>query len=418
MDSARIAQKLREQIVRFSGELSSGFPKVVGRFIAEMVYGVQARQSVRLTEVSRALGERIPIKKTVERLSRQLGNPKLWAGLTNGLLRLAAERIRESTLLIVDLSDVHKKYARKMEHLAKVWDGSEKVKGWGYWTLNILAAEVGSAQVLPLYGRLYSHRAPEFESENIELREAIGQVSSATRKRGIWVMDRGGDRNYLYDYLLPRGLKFIIRLRGDRTVVTDVEESTSAAASGCPMLFDEYIAREEHRDEKPLRLEVGYRRVRLPGRRQDLTLVVVKGFGREPMMLLTNLAVKRSRKTVWHVVAAYLTRWRIEETIRFIKQSYRLEDIRVLRYVRLQNMMAIVMAVVYFTAVYLGIKLKLRVLARHVVRAARRVFGVPDFRLYAIADGIKHLLFNRSRGLTLSTGPPELRSPQLRLFSP
>ncbi len=48
--------------------------------------------------------------------------------------------------------------------------------------------------------------------------------------------------------------------------------------------------------------------------------------------------------------------------------------------------------------VFLGNKLKLMVLAKHLVRAARRVFGVPDFRLYALADGIKQVLFNRSRG--------------------
>jgi hypothetical protein len=205
---------LRERRVRFSGELSTGFPKVVGRFITEMVYGVQARQSVRLTEVSRALDESIPIKRTVERQSRQLGNPKLGAGLTSRLLRLAADRIRETTLLILDISDVHKKYAKKLEHLGQVWDGSAKAKGWGYWMLNILGAEVGSAQVLPLYGRMYSHRAPEFESENIDLREAIGQVSEVVGRRGIRVIDRGGDRRYLYDYLLAKRLKFIIRLKG------------------------------------------------------------------------------------------------------------------------------------------------------------------------------------------------------------
>ena len=93
-----------------------------------MLYGVQARQSVRLTEVSRALDEPISIKKTVEQLSRQLANPSLWATLTNRLLELAADRIRETTLLILDLSDVHKKYAQKMEHLATVWDGSDQTK--------------------------------------------------------------------------------------------------------------------------------------------------------------------------------------------------------------------------------------------------------------------------------------------------
>jgi hypothetical protein len=410
MDSARIASNLREKILHFSGELSHGLPKVVARFIGEMIYGVQARQSVRLTEISRALAEPIAIKKTVERLSRQLRIAWLGGWLTGRLLQMAAERVRETTLLIMDLSDVHKKYARKMEHLVTVWDGSEKRKDRGYWTLNVIAAETGSAQIVPLYSRLYSHRAPEFQSENGELREAIRQVSEKTQKRGIWVMDRGGDRGYLYDYLRAVGLRFIIRLRGDRGLETDREESALEAAERCPMMFNEYIVRDKMGEEKPQCLEVGSRNVRLPGHRDALTLIVVKGLGHEPMMLLTNLALRKTRKSIWHVVAAYLTRWRIEETLRYVKQSYQLEDVRVLRYVRLQNMMVIILAVMYFTAVYLGIKLKLRVLAGHIVKAARRVFGIPDFRLYAIADGIKHLLFNRSRGLGLA---PRALSPPL-----
>ena len=190
-------------------------------------------------------------------------------------------------------------------------------------------------------------------------------------------------------------------------MITDRKESVLEAAESCPMLFHEYIAREDEKEEKPVRLQVGYRRVRLPDHQEDLMLVVVKGFGHEPMILLTKLRIRRSRKSIWHIVEAYLTRWRIEETTRFMKQSYQLEDIRVLKYVRLQNMMAILMAVLYFTAAYLGIKMKLRLLSKHLVRAARRVFGVPDFRLYALADGITQVRFNRSRGpRTLPRIPP------------
>lgn len=99
-------------------------------------------------------------------------------------------------------------------------------------------------------------------------------------------------------------------------------------------------------------------------------------------MILTNLAVRRSRKSVWHVVQSYITRWRIEDVIRFVKQSYRLEDMRCLTYHRLQALMALVTAAAYFAAVYLGLRMKLRVLAGHVLRASKRVFGIPDFRLY------------------------------------
>jgi hypothetical protein len=80
-------------------------------------------------------------------------------------------------------------------------------------------------------------------------------------------------------------------------------------------------------------------------------------------------------------------------TIRFIKQSYQLEDIR------LQNVMALVMAAAYFTMAYLNLKTKLMGLTGHVIQAARRLFGVLDFRYSTLADRIKTHLFGQKRGL-------------------
>lgn len=69
----------------------------------------------------------------------------------------------------------------------------------------------------------------------------------------------------------------------------------------------------------------------------------------------------------------------MEETIRFIKQSYNLEDLRVLDYDRLKNMVVLVLAAAFFAAVRLGEDLKLAVLSHHVTRLAKRFFCVPDF---------------------------------------
>jgi hypothetical protein len=416
---ARTAQKLREQMVRFSGELSAGLPKVVRRFVAEMIFGIQARGSVRLTEVGWALGERISPKKTEERLCRQLGRRRLEREIQRRLVAHAAARIEDDTLLVLDLSDVTKKYAEKMEHLARVRDGSEKELGWGYWTLNIVGTTTSGTKIVPLFGRLFSQTVPGHRSENVEIREAIGEVSKGVRKRGIWVMDRGGDRGYLSNYLLANELRFLIRVRGDRGLRTaqGIEPAVDLAR-GCPMLFDETVAREEAGHERLVHLECGMRKVRLPDRREELTLVVVKGFGEEPLMILTNLPVRRSRKSVWHVVQSYLTRWRIEDVIRFVKQSYRLEDIRCLTYHRLQALMALVTAAAYFAAVYLGLRMKLRLLAGHVLRASKRLFGIPDFRLYALADGIRQFLYSQTQGLTKLL---ELQNPtplQPTLFDP
>ena len=86
-----------------------------------------------------------------------------------------------------------------------------------------------------------------------------------------------------------------------------------------------------------------------------------------------------------------------QETIRFIKQTYDLENIRVLKYARLQNMMALLLAVFYFVAVILDQSQKLTVMAGHILKSAKRVFGIPDFKHYALGDGLSNI-FSRFPG--------------------
>ena len=93
-----------------------------------------------------------------------------------------------------------------------------------------------------------------------------------------------------------------------------------------------------------------------------------------------------------------MTRWRIEETIRFIEHSYDLENIWVLIYERLRNMMGLVLAAVYFASVYLDTQPKLEIMATHALKAAKRIFGIPDFRYYALADGIGRILNRLDKG--------------------
>ena len=111
--------------------------------------------------------------------------------------------------------------------------------------------------------------------------------------------------------------------------------------------------------------------------------------------LLTTLELRKNRSVLWWVLEAYLTRWRIEETLRFAKQSYDLEDVRVLGYQSLKNMMAMALLAMYFSMVYLGQQTKLAILCHHALKAAKRLFGIPDFRYYAIADGICAILSGR-----------------------
>ena len=332
---------------------------------------------------------------------------------------MAASRVHDRTLLILDLSDISKKYARKMEYLAHVHDGSEGEVGTGYWLLQVIGAETGTHTVLPLFNSTLLPEEPG--SSKREHRDPHGDRDDQpgdSRPRGLGhgPRRRPGQAAFSPD---PLEKRFLIRLRQDRHLVyqgrpLDVLE----IARSCPMLYLESIIKEDGEKPRCLRFEFGIRPVTLPGRSEPLSLVVVRGFGEEPIMLLTNVPLKKTRRSLWWAVESYLTRWTIEETFRFIKQSYQLEDIRLLTYVRLQNMMALVLAAAYFTMAYLNLRTKLRVLTGHVLRAAQRVFGIPEFRFYALADGIKAYLFAQKRGVygCFSSRDPETGQPWL--FSP
>lgn len=406
MHPARLAAKIQGQIERFSGKLSRGLTKPSSRMVREVLVGVQARGSVRLAEIGRALGETVSLKKVIERLGRHLNRRDVREQVQANLLDLAAKRVREETLLVVDLTDVSKPYARKMEHLARVRDGSTGELTKGYWCCQVVGVERDEADVIPLYQALYSQKAPDFVSENEEVGRAVEQVREATGGRGILVIDRAGDRIKLLRRFLDAGAEFVIRMRGDRNVeVRRKTHRVREVAARCRMKYRHTVVRETDGKEKVYRLQFGARRVRLPGQAQPLTLVVVRGFGQKPLMILSTLP-KGSRKRLWQIVESYLTRWRVEDTIRFIKQSYDLEDIRLLTYERLRTMAVLVMAVAFFTCVHLGSRPKLRILTLHVYKAAKRIFGIADFRFYAIADGIRDVLYGRSGGVKAPPPPP------------
>ncbi len=58
-----------------------------------------------------------------------------------------------------------------------------------------------------------------------------------------------------------------------------------------------------------------------------------------------------------------------------------------------------VKAVFYFSCVYLGKSIKLKILVQHIEQAAKRIYGIPEFRFYALADGIKQVLYGRHSGI-------------------
>jgi hypothetical protein len=402
-ENARTVAVIKGQLSKFSGIIAKGLSKPKQRLIREMMYGIQASKDIKLSSITRALNEPIPLIKTEDRLSRNLDDQDFTDAINTQIGRLGSAKVLDDMVIAIDPGDIRKKYASKMEYLCKVHDGSENELGEGYWLCKAVAADVEHKKVIPLYLEAYSQEAEDFKSENDQLFKVIDGVGAHIGKRGIYAIDRGGDRGKLYDKFLEQGneKRFVIRLAKNRDLVhKGVKKNCSLLASALPCPHKAVIIKYEEGKEQTITISYNALPVKLPGKDYPLFLVVTKGFGKEPMMLLTSCPVNiKIKETIWRIVEIYLTRWKCDESFRYIKQSYNLEDIRVRHYTSIRNMVALILAVAYFAAVYLGDNVKLKVVIQRVYLVSKRFFGVPTFFNYAIADGLYNLLFPDKTGI-------------------
>jgi hypothetical protein len=164
---SKIAGKIKSQITYFAHKISHGLSKPLRKFIVQMLYGIQASKDVKLSNIAGRLNEEIALIKTESRLSRNMGKGDLTERINWKIIREGGHRIKEDTVIAVDISDIDKPYAKKMQYLAQVRDGSAgEAKSEGYWILEVLGADVEGDELIPRYGELCSQEAEDFKSEN------------------------------------------------------------------------------------------------------------------------------------------------------------------------------------------------------------------------------------------------------------
>ena len=396
MVDSRIASKAKAQLASFMGRVFTHFPKPSRRFVEECIYGIQASGDTKLSSIVRAIDDDIKPICTEKRLSRNLDDGTLGPRVSGAILREGAKTVRSDTLLLVDPTEVRKEYAYKMEFVTRVRDASRSSKEGrdvlvnGYHGCMVAACRTGGRKTVPLALSLWSSRTPGFKGENDEVLKIIKEVFDATGGKGIVVYDRGGDRPAFYAYFMENERDFIVRLNARSVLSWGAMHEVRDLARQCTMRHSHHVTFDSHGKECNIPVTFGAMPVRLPMHpRKELHMVVVKGFGQDPVMLLTSLGVDGSFKSQWRVVEGYISRWRIEETIRFVKQSYGFENIRVMTYSRIRNMASMVLASAYFATAWIGRSIKREVLAEHLAHLGKRLGEVPEFAAYAIADGIK-----------------------------
>jgi hypothetical protein len=401
--------RFKAQCNKFSGIISNGLPKTVRRLVKEMVYGIQASKDVKLSNIGRALQEDIALIKTEDRLSRNLSDEDMTGHINSQILRLADDKITDDMVIAIDPGDIMKPYAKSMEKLCGIWDGSEGEGAQGYHLCQVTAANLEHNKIVPLYCEAYSSQEQDYVSSTKKITTIISTVIERTGTHGTWTIDRQGDCNDIIDHFVDNQLDFVLRIKLNRWLITHNKNGGKVPVQAeniekhMSLNHRASITKIDDGKETVINLHFGITKVALQDKPDKwYYAVVIKGFGLHPMILLTNKKINtKDAKAVYKVVEIYLTRWKCDECYRYIKQSYNLEDVRVRSYTAIRNVVVLVHAIAYFTSIYIGINLKLKVMVQKIFILSKRFFGIPSFFNYAMADGIFELLKKTKTGIDI-----------------
>lgn len=134
-----------------------------------------------------------------KQLLNNLTSPRADLGKAVTAYRHSLNRyIQPQTPLVIDLTDPAKPRARKMKYLAMIRDGSEGKLVNGYWCIEVYAHLRGK-RVLPLALDVYSIEDPAVGSENLQIERVVDAVNSDLQGNGVWIADRGFDRQEMYE---------------------------------------------------------------------------------------------------------------------------------------------------------------------------------------------------------------------------
>ncbi len=390
-----LIRKTQTLLGEFLRPLLAAVDKPRQRFLPQVLRGILFSGSLVMAEVGRWVRDDCsdPFHRE-KRLLNHLGSPE--GDLTAALQRYrhaAAAYVQPDTALILDLTDLAKPRAKKMRYLDLVRDGSEKQLVKGYWCIEVYAYLKGK-RVLPLALEAYGIADPAVGSENLQLTRVVTAVHQALEGQGVWVADCGLDRWEAYEMWFSLPAHFVVRQRGDRTIVTP---------NGTPMILRDYV---EHLYQRGSYLRgksrIVFSRVTLPGYpTRPLSLVASWRTGQEdPLMLLTTLVVETIGQAC-QVLTYYRKRWACEEVAEFLKGRVGLERFRVRRYEAMRRLILLALLAMGFLT---WVLLRSRDLTKRLLAWTSRFRRDRSFIYYRLLDGLQE--FVRLHPLSLTKCPP------------
>jgi len=395
---SKLIYQLKRKLSTFSNKITKNLSKPKSKFVFQVLYGLLESQTVLLSDISRALKENITLKKTIDRLSRNCKNFNKKETIIDDYINVIKDSIDDNTIFCCDKSDIVKPASKKLEALDRVRDGSTgKIKD-GYDTFEIAALTSKYEMPVSVYSRVYSTLEKGFNSQNTETIKGLNFIKKHFGNKGIYALDRWYDNNLFFKYFTKNNHEcdFVIRAKKTRNIIYKGEKVNILDAAN--FYQGKYVTYFKNKHNRKKKVKFSYTKIKLPAISDKyLTLVIVRGLGKTPMMLITNLKPK-SKKLTHTILKVYLKRWKIEEYFRFKKQQFNSENIRVRSLNSIRTIDLLLTILIGFISM-LSEKRKTTKLSFWIRKFAKRIYDIPEFDYYAIADGIYNIIKKARTGI-------------------
>jgi hypothetical protein len=401
------------------------FNKPVYKFYRQMVYGILKSGHVHVSKIAKSLNENIALKKTWERLSRHLGRSGLCLEILSAHARENRRAFRAKQFWVLDLTDIRKMYAKAMEGLGRIHDGSTGESGNGYWVVNVAGVSPSSDSISLMYSELYSleHEQEKKESENSKIISAVEWLRAHLGVTRPVVIDRGGDRRVLIENFLQHKQEFIIRQRGDRFIFDGQKNIIMTEyAKQIDCQFKKTVSKIRHGKPQLTTYRGGASRVWFPKQTSDghfstaLWLVrLTRKNGKAESWYLCDIPAQTEEEAFEMVMQGYGCRWTIEEVHRQIKTDYHLEGVQLQRYRALKNFNTIFWTAMNFIYQHLeGLSVDLIIDSDEKLSYKYSIYDITGFVYYKLARAVQLIFRKHKLNSFIDKAPPKSRD-QLNL---
>lgn len=397
MSAGSTGQRLESSLAEYCSAVGLEWKSGLTRALRELVEGIVWGGSVQLTNAARrycrdaaelhAAGKRLSARLSDRKVDHHPWLKELWA--------YQAGFVGELDPIAIDATELAKPFARHMEHQCIVRDASGKARAGGheeprvpgYWVLGAYHWQERGRILSPLMLVPYSQTLPSFKSENDCWQKAFYDLKQATGGRGVWVIDRGGDRPEVFKPLLLIQPRWMVRLREDRPLMGPDGVTRSAGAWA-----DEALLTRPERGRAvtlavklPLQVDRAGTLLHLVvttyrcGRKQERLVLLTKG------LIGHHVGPRQIRRI-------YARRWRAEDAKRFFGQLWHVERFLTRSYVALERMLGCVTAAGGFLA---DLQRANPCLASELQREVTYLDDKEKVPCYRLARGIEALALRR-----------------------